>query len=93
MWLRRPMHTGCTAPCPYVHLVCVPVLIFHAGLLAVPRQRYLERGTLFFTARDACPELFRDGENKLAKARQPDIKYRLAKERERLQKEIANVVA
>ena len=36
---------------------------------------------------------FQEVENKLAKARQPEIKYRLAKERQRLQKEIANVVA
>lgn len=35
----------------------------------------------------------KDHESKMAKERQPENKYRLAKERQRLQKEIANVVA
>ena len=32
-----------------------PFLIFQLGLFPVPLQRYLERGTLFYAAREASP--------------------------------------
>ena len=40
---------------PYVYRFCVPVLDIPYGLLAVPLQRYLERGTLFYAAETASP--------------------------------------
>ena len=33
-----------------------PFLIFQLGLLAVPLERYLERGTLFYVAETASPK-------------------------------------
>ena len=51
MWLRRPAYRGHLAPSLSMPALRARSWYFVNGLLAVPPERYLERGTRYFCRR------------------------------------------